>query len=84
VSRPTATGFSPPLDVARASAMDTADHPQWQGIGAVLLRPDGHVGWVGPDTSAESAASLLRALAGWLEAVPMLPAALQGHSPSSR
>lgn len=36
----------------------------------VLLRPDGHTGWVGPDDSTESAASLLQALAGWLDAMP--------------
>lgn len=77
------TRFGPALDVARASAMDTADRPEWQGVEAVLLRPDGHIGWVGPDASAKSAASLLRALAGWLDAMPMLPAALQGRSAST-
>jgi hypothetical protein len=78
------TGFGPALDVACASAMDTAARSEWQGVEAVLLRPDGHIGWVGPDASAESAASLLRALAGWLDALPMLSAALQGRSPSTR
>jgi hypothetical protein len=45
-----------------------ATRPAWRGVRAVLLRPDGHIGWVVPDASAESAASLLRALAGWLDA----------------
>lgn len=71
------TGFGPALDVACASAMDTADHPEWQGVEAVLLRPDGHIEWVGPDASAKSATSLLRALAGWRRdlviAVPRRP-----------
>jgi hypothetical protein len=66
------TGCSPALDIACASAMDTGARPEWQGVAAVLLRPDGHIGWVGPDASAESAASFLRALAGWLDALPML------------
>jgi 2-polyprenyl-6-methoxyphenol hydroxylase-like FAD-dependent oxidoreductase len=61
------TGMSPALDVAAASAMATATLPEWRGVRAVLLRPDGHIGWVGPDASAESAASLLRALSGWLD-----------------
>jgi bifunctional hydroxylase/dehydrase len=61
------TGMSPALDVVAASAMATATRPEWRGVRAVLLRPDGHIGWVGPDASAESAASLLRALAGWLD-----------------
>jgi hypothetical protein len=72
------TGFGPALDVACASAMDTADRPEWQGVDAVLLRPDGHIGWIGPDDSAESEASLLRALTGWLDARPMLSAAPKG------
>lgn len=63
-------GFAPALDIACASAMNTAARPGWQGVEAVLLRPDGHIGWVGPDDSTESAASLLRALAGWLDAMP--------------
>ncbi len=75
------TGFCPALDVACASAMDTAARPEWQGVEVVLLRPDGHIGWVGPDASAESAASFLRALTGWLDALPMLWAGLQGRSP---
>lgn len=65
------TEFGPALAVARASAMETADRPEWQSIRAVLLRPDGHIAWVGPNASAESAASLRRALTGWLDAVPM-------------
>ena len=64
------TGLSPALDVACASELVTATRPEWQGVGAVLLRPDGHIGWVGPDASAESVASLPRALARWLVAMP--------------
>jgi hypothetical protein len=62
--------FGPALDVVHASAMVTAGRPEWRGVKAVLLRPDGHIGWVGPDASTESAENLRRALAGWLDAIP--------------
>lgn len=65
------TGPCPALDVACASAMDTSSHPEWQDARAVLLRPDGHVAWVGADASTASATGLRGALAGWLDALPM-------------
>ena len=43
-------GFAPALDIACASAMDTAARPEWQGVEAVLLRPDGHIGGSGRTT----------------------------------
>jgi 2-polyprenyl-6-methoxyphenol hydroxylase-like FAD-dependent oxidoreductase len=36
-------GFADRLDVVTAGL--AADHPEWAGIGAVLIRPDGYVAW---------------------------------------
>jgi 2-polyprenyl-6-methoxyphenol hydroxylase-like FAD-dependent oxidoreductase len=53
--------------VACASDLGIADRPEWAGIRAVLLRPDGHIAWVGVDASQASAAHLGRALARWFD-----------------
>jgi hypothetical protein len=63
-------GFGPGLDVVGASDLGIADRPEWAGIRAVLLRPDGHITWVGAGASEASAARLGPALARWLDSLP--------------
>jgi 2-polyprenyl-6-methoxyphenol hydroxylase-like FAD-dependent oxidoreductase len=63
-------GFGPGLDVACASDLGNADRPEWAGVRAVLLRPDGHIAWVGVDASEASAAHLGRAFVRWFDSTP--------------
>jgi len=36
----------------KASAMDTEKRPEWDGVHTILIRPDGHIGWIGADRLA--------------------------------
>jgi len=51
----------------KASAMDTGKRPEWDGVHTGLIRPDGHIGWIGADPTAHTSTTLTNTLATWLD-----------------
>ena len=65
------TGFAGHLDVVTAEL--AGDHPEWAGVRAMLIRPDGYIAWA---TRADDAPPL----AGWLGHALFRPQ--PGHDPA--
>jgi 2-polyprenyl-6-methoxyphenol hydroxylase-like FAD-dependent oxidoreductase len=72
---------------ARAGRLDLAvgrladERPEWDSVKAVLIRPDGHVGWAS-DQLAEDSNDVRSALSRWLDpkTAPIRSDEFRGHS----